>query len=233
MFMFRSQTTNNNDEAAQASDNLIPFIAPKEGNYYTIWEILWLSCHFPKPVIYRKAQDYGYGPHKRTIGKWLTKHYLKEERIRKLLQHDEVGSREWLIKINILSRCGYAPRKDVLVSMFGVNAQPLVNGDKSISTSSSASASESTSKNCLNEQRFKEDNVLVGSRTSRQCKNQAEKGGLCKNGAYCDANDESTAFGSEFEMTTVAQSHLNDEDASEGRGGESVPVEVTIICQET
>ena len=106
-----------------------------------------------------------------------------------------------------------------------------MNEDKSISTSSSASASESTSKHCLNEPRFKEDEVLVGSRTSRQCKNQAEKGGVCKNGAYCDTNDESTAFGSEFEMTTVAQSHLN-EDASEGRGGESVPVEVTIICQE-
>ena len=62
------------------------------------------------------------------------------------------------------------------------------------------------------------------------------KGGVCKrHGAHRNTNDESTAFGSEFEMTTATQSQPN-ERASEpfitGRGGESVPGEVSILCRE-
>ena len=113
----------------QASNNtLIPFIAPKEGKTYTIWEILWLSCYFPKPEIIRRAKVNNYGPCGRTIRRWFPKErekIFKEDAIRKLLRKDEVGSREWLTKIKILSKCGYAPREDVLLSMFNVNIQPL------------------------------------------------------------------------------------------------------------
>ena len=54
-------------------------------------------------------------------------------------------------------------------------------------------------------------------------------------GAGENTNDESTAFGSEFEQTTATRSHPNDrasEPSVRGRDGESVPGEVAILCQE-
>ena len=45
------------------------------------------------------------------------------------------------------------------------------------------------------------------------CTNQAQRGGVCRrHGAYHATNniDESTAFGSEFEQTTVARSQSNE-----------------------
>eukprot|EP00986_Skeletonema_menzelii_P016768 scaffold15845_cov97-Skeletonema_menzelii.AAC.1 len=42
--------------------------------------------------------------------------------------------------------------------------------------------------------------------SSEGCTNQAKRGGMCmRHGAYRNALNESTAFGSEFEMTTVTQ----------------------------
>ena len=69
------------------------------------------------------------------------------------------------------------------------------------------------------------------------CTNGAKKRGLCyRHGAYQNTNDESTAFGSEFEKTTAtATLSLPNEFASRppiiGQGG-SVPDEVAIVCQE-
>ena len=73
------------------------------------------------------------------------------------------------------------------------------------------------------------------------CANIAVKGGVCwRHGAKDlvkkNTNDESTAFGSEFEQTTVARSQ-SDEHATGppivGQGvARGVPGEVTILCQE-
>ena len=68
------------------------------------------------------------------------------------------------------------------------------------------------------------------------CTNVVVKGGVCRrHGAYRNTNDESTAFGSLFEQPTATQSQSN-QHASEasitGRDGESVPGEVSILCQE-
>jgi hypothetical protein len=43
--------------------------------------------------------------------------------------------------------------------------------------------------------------------TKGGCTNHAKKGGVCRrHEAYCKTNDESTAFGSEFEQQTTIQS---------------------------
>ncbi len=58
---------------------------------------------------------------------------------------------------------------------------------------------------------------------------------MCKrHGAYRNT-DESTAFGSEFEPTAAAQLQSEQrasDSSSRGRGGEGVPGEVSILCQE-
>ena len=66
------------------------------------------------------------------------------------------------------------------------------------------------------------------------CLNQARKGGLCwRHGPYRKTHDESTAFGSELELTTATQSHHRASRAAiRGQGGSNVPGEVTILCQE-
>jgi hypothetical protein len=68
------------------------------------------------------------------------------------------------------------------------------------------------------------------------CANQAKRGGVCKrHGAFRSTNDESTAFRSEFDMTT-AQTQPNQRasrsTAREGHEGHNVPGEVAILCQE-
>ncbi len=71
---------------------------------------------------------------------------------------------------------------------------------------------------------------------SEGCTSQSRKGGVCsKHGAYHNIQEESTAFGSEYEMTTATQTLPNQRDASNavrGVEGSSVPGEVTIMCQE-
>ena len=69
-----------------------------------------------------------------------------------------------------------------------------------------------------------------------ECTNYAQKGGVCKrHGTYRTNNDESTAFGPEFE-TTTARSPPNQRASRstgrEGQVGDNVPVEVAILCQE-
>ncbi len=69
------------------------------------------------------------------------------------------------------------------------------------------------------------------------CKNNAKRGGVCwRHGAYRNAQEESTAFGSEYENTTATQKLPNQNSSrSTRRESEriSVPEEVTILCQET
>ena len=76
-------------------------------------------------------------------------------------------------------------------------------------------------------------------RCSREgCTNYAMRRGVCwRHGAYRNTNnDESTAFGSEFEQTTVARSKSNEHATGSpiiGQGvARDVPGEVTILCQE-
>jgi len=69
------------------------------------------------------------------------------------------------------------------------------------------------------------------------CTKQAQKGGVCiRHGAHHNTQDESTAFGSEFEKTTVTQNLPNQRASTRaaigGQEGRSVPGEVTIVCQE-
>ncbi len=68
------------------------------------------------------------------------------------------------------------------------------------------------------------------------CTNQAKRGGVCRrHGAYHNTQGESTAFGSEYEMTTATQTLPNQRDSSAATTeveGIGVPREVTIICQE-
>ena len=73
--------------------------------------------------------------------------------------------------------------------------------------------------------------------SSEGCTNQAQNGGVCKrDGAYRTNNDDSTAFGSKLDMTTATQTlpnqHASRSTAREGQEGDSVPVEVSILCQE-
>ena len=71
---------------------------------------------------------------------------------------------------------------------------------------------------------------------SEGCTNQAKKGGVCKrHGAYRNAQDESTAFGSEYERTTATQSLPNQRTSRSSlseSGRRIVPEEVTILCRE-
>ena len=72
--------------------------------------------------------------------------------------------------------------------------------------------------------------------SSEGCTNQAQRRGVCKrHGAYLNTQDESTAFGSEYERTTATQA-LPNQRASRSSLSESgrriVPEEVTIICRE-
>ena len=59
------------------------------------------------------------------------------------------------------------------------------------------------------------------------CKNIAKKGGVCKrHGAYRNTQDESTAFGSEFDTTNAAQTLPNQRALRANVRGHSVPNEV-------
>jgi len=55
-----------------------------------------------------------------------------------------------------------------------------------------------------------------------------------RHGANRNTHDESTAFGSEFEMTTATQTLPNQRASRVANRGEgsSVPEEVAILCQE-
>ena len=70
------------------------------------------------------------------------------------------------------------------------------------------------------------------------CTNNALRGGVCwRHGAsYRNTHDESTAFGSEFEMTTATQTLPNQSVSRvavrEGQERSGVPGEVAILCQE-
>ena len=75
--------------------------------------------------------------------------------------------------------------------------------------------------------------------SSDGCKNHAKRRGVCKrHGAYeyRNKNDESTAFGSEFEQTTIARSQSNEHATGSPIIGQDVaqgvPEEVAILCQE-
>ena len=70
--------------------------------------------------------------------------------------------------------------------------------------------------------------------SSEGCTNKVVRGGVCRrHGAKVNSNDESTAFGSEFGQSTAAHSNAHASEASiTGRVGESVPGEVSILCQE-
>ena len=55
----------------------------------------------------------------------------------------------------------------------------------------------------------------------------------CRHGAYRNTIDESTAFGSELDQTTLARSQPNlHEPPVTGQRGRGVPDEVAILCQE-
>ena len=74
-------------------------------------------------------------------------------------------------------------------------------------------------------------------RCSREgCTNQTKRGGVCwRHGAYRNAQDESTAFRSEYERTTATQTLPNQRTSRSSlseSGRRSVPGEVTILCQE-
>ena len=72
--------------------------------------------------------------------------------------------------------------------------------------------------------------------SSKGCTNKAWKGGVCwRHGANRNTQDESTAFGSEFEMTTATQTislHRASRAAIRGQEGSRVPDEVTVLCEE-
>ena len=74
-------------------------------------------------------------------------------------------------------------------------------------------------------------------RCSREgCTRQAQRGGVCKrHGSNRNAQDESTAFGSEFELTNATQTishHRASRAAVRGLEERTVPGEVTILCEE-
>ena len=67
------------------------------------------------------------------------------------------------------------------------------------------------------------------------CSNQVQRRGVCiKHGAYRNTQEESTAFGSEFELTTATQTtpYRASRAAARGQEESTVPGEVTILCQE-
>ena len=69
------------------------------------------------------------------------------------------------------------------------------------------------------------------------CTNHVKRGGVCwRHGANRNTHDESTAFGSEFDMTTASKTLPNQRASRaavrEGHERSSVPGEVTILCQE-
>ncbi len=71
--------------------------------------------------------------------------------------------------------------------------------------------------------------------SSDGCTNNALKGGVCqRHGAYRNSQDESTAFGSEFETTSPKPLTKQLVSGAVPKGSErrSVPEEVTIICQQ-
>lgn len=68
--------------------------------------------------------------------------------------------------------------------------------------------------------------------TAQGCTNQVKRGGLChRHGTYHRTNDGSTAFGSEFDMVNTIHLVFR-ATVREGQEGESVPGEVTILCEE-
>jgi hypothetical protein len=66
------------------------------------------------------------------------------------------------------------------------------------------------------------------------CTNAAKRGGVCyRHGAYRNTNDESTEFGSGFDMTQSSPNKLASRAAArEGQEGDSVPGEVSFLCRE-
>ena len=72
--------------------------------------------------------------------------------------------------------------------------------------------------------------------SKERCTNTVVKGGVCsRHGAYHNTNDESTAFGSEFEQTTATLPQPNDHNSGPciiGQEGRRAPGEVAIVCQE-
>ena len=72
--------------------------------------------------------------------------------------------------------------------------------------------------------------------SSEGCINYAKRRGVCwRHGAHHATNnniDESTAFGSEFEQTTVARSQSIEHATRPPVVARGVPGEVTILCQE-
>ena len=81
--------------------------------------------------------------------------------------------------------------------------------------------------------------VEVKKCSSEGCANQVKRGGVCiKHGAYRNTQDESTAFGSEFDMTTATQiltnQHASRATGSEGQEASRIPKEqeLAIRCQE-
>ena len=73
--------------------------------------------------------------------------------------------------------------------------------------------------------------------SSEGCANYAVKGGVCRrHGANHTTNDESTAFGAGFDMTSATRTLPNQRASratvSEGQEGDRVPGEVTILCEE-
>ena len=102
-----------------------PFPDAKNGNKYTQWEILSLSASYSKKDIVRFICASEYGPSKSMIHKYFPTEKAKvfnEDEIRKLLFFDEIGSPDWLHKIQILEKSGYSPPTEAIRSMFGVNS---------------------------------------------------------------------------------------------------------------
>eukprot|EP00984_Skeletonema_dohrnii_P028984 scaffold19265_cov75-Skeletonema_dohrnii-CCMP3373.AAC.2 len=66
-------------------------------------------------------------------------------------------------------------------------------------------------------------------------KSSSERWPLLRHGAYRNAQDESTAFGSKFDETTATLSQPNQlasRTTIREEGGRNVPGEVAILCQE-
>ena len=92
----------------------------------------------------------------------------------------------------------------------------------------------SSSEGCLNRALNGGVCIIHGAQHKRcssdGCSKQAVLGGMClEHGAYSNGQDESTAFGSEFEMTTVAEDQTNPRASGAERERRSVPEEVTIV----
>ena len=73
--------------------------------------------------------------------------------------------------------------------------------------------------------------------SSDRCTNRVQRGGVCRrHRAYSNTIDESTAFGSGFDTTTAVRTFPNQRavraTVTEGQEGDSVPTEVTVLCEE-